>query len=187
MRRGRLATRGRGGVARTVAAFRRRGPRSILALPPHVAIAATPGGRRAQRDLRPQAPDRLSSYMQQPDAARPSDAGGHHVPHQVSGRPSRGSARRGCIYQARWEGTARHPAARRGPGLTRVASTKPAGRALQDSGALMIRGFWGRCIYQARWEGTARLIRHRLRYAGRGLHLPSPLGGHCKNRTKPPR
>ena len=60
-----------------------------------------------------------------------------------------------CIYQARWEGTA---------------------SALCRSTTIAARG----CIYQARWEGTARRCLRAWRVKDGLLHLPSPLGGHCK-------
>jgi len=40
------------------------------------------------------------------------------------------------------------------------------------------------CIYQARWEGTARVKGPVWVTLSVRLHLPSPLGGHCKRKTR---
>ena len=67
-----------------------------------------------------------------------------------------GCRRYGCIYQARWEGTARPASQSCGTTTLTVASTKPVGRALQE------------------------ITFTAANAAGFVLHLPSPLGGHCK-------
>ena len=68
-----------------------------------------------------------------------------------------GCRRYGCIYQARWEGTARPASQSCGTTTLTVASTKPVGRALQGH------------LQSA--PGHRQLV----------SHLPSPLGGHCKS------
>ena len=85
-----------------------------------------------------------------------------------------------CIYQARWEGTARRRPGVRGPARGRLHLPSPLGGHCKTRTASAIPQCRGGCIYQARWEGTASSIPMSPPSHAMLLHLPSPLGGHCK-------